>query len=222
MFFSFIIKHTTHTHTHTQPYSFDIVNKVAKKFKDQEQRVVHTTPKSFLELLSLYQKLLDKKPKEMMTKINRLSDGLDKLRQTAQTVAEISEALEEQVGWFLFVCGCLLCCVLFALYHYICIYTVHCFISYIYIYMNFLFDTLFSLSLFFSFISSSFDLRSLSPSVLIQLVIANDKKVVAKEIAENVAVEKATVDEENAAAKIEEEQCNKIASEVCRSIHFFD
>ena len=124
------------------PYSFDIVNKVAKKFKDQEQRVVHTTPKSFLELLSLYQNLLDKKQKEMMTKINRLSDGLDKLRQTAQTVAEISEALEEQ------------------------------------------------------------------------LVIANDKKVVAEEIAENVAVEKATVDEENAAAKIEEEQCNKIASQV--------
>tara|TARA_B110000091_G_scaffold206803_1_gene244149 strand:+ start:181 stop:1293 length:1113 start_codon:yes stop_codon:yes gene_type:complete len=40
------------------PYSFDIVNKVAKKFKDQEQRVVHTTPKSFLELLSLYEGLL--------------------------------------------------------------------------------------------------------------------------------------------------------------------
>mgnify|MGYP001422855259 CR=1 FL=1 len=36
----------------------------------------------------------------------------------------------------------------------------------------------------------------------------------AEEIAENVAVEKATVDEENAAAKIEEDKCNKIATDV--------
>ena len=79
------------------PYSFDIVNKVAKKFKDQEQRVVHTTPKSFLELLSLYEGLLASKQKHMQTKINRLSDGLDKLRMTAETVAEISAALEEQL-----------------------------------------------------------------------------------------------------------------------------
>ena len=124
------------------PYSFDIVNKVAKKFKDQEQRVVHTTPKSFLELLSLYQNLLDSKQNKMMTKINRLSDGLDKLRQTAHTVADISEKLEEQ------------------------------------------------------------------------LIVANALKLEAEEIAENVAVEKATVDEENAAAKIEEDKCNKIATDV--------
>jgi dynein heavy chain len=79
------------------PYSFDIVNKVAKKFKAQEQRVVHTTPKSFLELLSLYQNLLAKKQESMMSKITRLSDGLEKLRQTAETVAVISESLEEQL-----------------------------------------------------------------------------------------------------------------------------
>ena len=114
------------------PYSFDIVNKVAKKFKNQEQRVVHTTPKSFLELLSLYQNLLASKQTKMMAKINRLSDGLDKLRTTAATVEEISEKLEEQ------------------------------------------------------------------------LLVANEKKASAEEIAENVAVEKATVDEENAAAQIEE------------------
>ena len=33
----------------------------------------------------------------MQTKINRLSDGLDKLRMTSETVAEISAALEEQL-----------------------------------------------------------------------------------------------------------------------------
>ena len=45
-------------------------------------------------------------------------------------------------------------------------------------------------------------------------MIANEKKATAEEIAENVAVEKASVDEENAAAKIEEIACNKIATEV--------
>ena len=124
------------------PYSFDIVNRIARKFKDQEQRVVHTTPKSFLELLSLYKGLLASKQEQMMTKITRLSDGLDKLRTTSETVTEINANLEEQ------------------------------------------------------------------------LIVANEKKATAEEIAENVAVEKASVDEENAAAKIEEEACNKIAQEV--------
>jgi dynein heavy chain, axonemal len=43
------------------PYSFEVVNKAAAKFKRVERRFVYTTPKSFLELLKLYKVLLTKK-----------------------------------------------------------------------------------------------------------------------------------------------------------------
>merc|ERR1711871_1895243 len=76
------------------PFSFDVVNQVSKVFKRVEQRIVYTTPKSFLELLSLYQTLLNKKREESSSAIDRLSNGLQKLNDTADTVQTLSEELE--------------------------------------------------------------------------------------------------------------------------------
>ena len=43
------------------PFSFTSVGAAAIKFRAQERREVHTTPKSFLELLKLYVSLLARK-----------------------------------------------------------------------------------------------------------------------------------------------------------------
>jgi dynein heavy chain len=75
------------------PYSFTTVNKLANNFRQVERRHVYTTPKSFLELLKLYQVLLSKKNSEAEASIDRLSKGLDKLRQTASSVAQIEADL---------------------------------------------------------------------------------------------------------------------------------
>jgi dynein heavy chain, axonemal len=76
------------------PFSFDVVNKVAKEFKRVEQRIVYTTPKSFLELLGLYQNLLNRKRDESTQSIDRLSNGLQKLNDTAEMVQQLSDDLE--------------------------------------------------------------------------------------------------------------------------------
>ena len=71
------------------PYSFTEVNKMATKFLNVERRYVYTTPKSFLELLKLYGGLLDRKRLEADKAIERLANGLQKLRDTAEAVHEI-------------------------------------------------------------------------------------------------------------------------------------
>jgi len=76
------------------PFSFDSVNKAAAKFKRMERRFVYTTPKSFLELLKLYGVLLTKKRDEADKAIDRLANGLQKLRETAEAVTKIEEDLK--------------------------------------------------------------------------------------------------------------------------------
>jgi dynein heavy chain len=76
------------------PYSFTEVNKMAVTFMKQERRQVYTTPKSFLELLKLYGGLLDKKRGDANSAIDRLANGLQKLRDTAEAVTEIEANLK--------------------------------------------------------------------------------------------------------------------------------
>lgn len=52
-----------------------------------ERRYNYTTPKSFLEMIVLYQNLLKKKNQELQAKIVRLENGLEKLRSTASQVS---------------------------------------------------------------------------------------------------------------------------------------
>jgi dynein heavy chain len=76
------------------PYSFTQVNDMANKFRQVERRFVYTTPKSFLELLKLYQGLLEKKRKEANSGIDRLAMGLQKLKETAEAVTQIEADLK--------------------------------------------------------------------------------------------------------------------------------
>ena len=69
------------------PFSFLAVNKMTVEFKRVERRHVYTTPKSYLELLKLYGVLLDKKRFEAKKNIERLDNGLLKLKETSESVA---------------------------------------------------------------------------------------------------------------------------------------
>jgi len=76
------------------PFSFQSVNDAAAKFFAAERRYCYTTPKSYLELLKLYQQLLAKKREEMATAIARLENGLLKLAETGEEVQRIEESLK--------------------------------------------------------------------------------------------------------------------------------
>ena len=76
------------------PYSFTQVNQMAHRFKVAERRHVYTTPKSFLELLKLYSMLLGSKRNDAYVSIDRLANGLTKLRETAAAVTQIEADLK--------------------------------------------------------------------------------------------------------------------------------
>lgn len=59
-------------------------------------RHVYTTPKSFLELLKLYNVLLAAKRENQDNAIERLTTGLQKLRETKDAVTSLEEDLKVQ------------------------------------------------------------------------------------------------------------------------------
>ena len=65
------------------------------KFFDELRRRVYTTPKSYLDLISLYINTLDKKRTEFNLNKNRLSQGLKKLEETNTQIAELKVSLAE-------------------------------------------------------------------------------------------------------------------------------
>jgi len=62
------------------------VNEMSKTYLANERRHNYTTPKSFLELINLYVKILRQKHEELEGKMKRLENGLEKLRVTAVQV----------------------------------------------------------------------------------------------------------------------------------------
>jgi dynein heavy chain len=76
------------------PYSFEVANKVAKKCYDLERRHVYTTPKSFLELLSLFRNMLEKKRMTLEDEKSIYELGLMKLEETEAKVSELQEDLK--------------------------------------------------------------------------------------------------------------------------------
>lgn len=67
-------------------YVHGTVNDMSKVYFTNERRYNYTTPKSFLELISLYDKLLKEKHKELTDRIERLENGLLKLADCASQV----------------------------------------------------------------------------------------------------------------------------------------
>lgn len=64
------------------PFSFKKVNELSIKLQEQERRNVYTTPKSFLELIKLYNVMLQSKKNSLVKNRERYDTGLVKLRET--------------------------------------------------------------------------------------------------------------------------------------------
>ena len=76
------------------PFSFEAVNRATLAFMTKEQRFVYTTPKSYLELIKLYRNLLAEKRSNAATAIQRLDNGLSKLKETGESVSKLEERLK--------------------------------------------------------------------------------------------------------------------------------
>ncbi|XP_067615922.1 dynein beta chain, ciliary [Eurosta solidaginis] len=86
--FDSVAKFMTYVHTS--------VNATSKVYFQMERRYNYTTPKSYLEQISLYLKLLNHKHNDLQRKIVRLENGLEKLRSTAVQVADLKVKLAIQ------------------------------------------------------------------------------------------------------------------------------
>ena len=69
------------------------VELITEQYSLQERRNVYTTPKSYLELIHLYKRLLAANEENVDALKTRLATGLVKLRSSAAQVAETSSTL---------------------------------------------------------------------------------------------------------------------------------
>lgn len=67
-------------------YVHTSVNDLSQMYLLNEKRYNYTTPKSFLEQIALYSKLLREKTADIDSRIIRLSNGLQKLASTTEEV----------------------------------------------------------------------------------------------------------------------------------------
>ncbi|KAI5643131.1 dynein heavy chain and region d6 of dynein motor domain-containing protein [Phthorimaea operculella] len=72
------------------------VNQMSTVYFQNERRYNYTTPKTFLEQIMLYGKLLNEKTKNLKIMINRLENGLEKLLSCSADVAVLKVTLAEQ------------------------------------------------------------------------------------------------------------------------------
>ncbi|XP_071672858.1 dynein axonemal heavy chain 9-like isoform X4 [Patagioenas fasciata] len=77
-------------------YVHTSVNEISRLYLSNERRYNYTTPKSFLEQIKLYQNLLLKKGKDLKAKMERLENGLEKLKSTSAQVDELKARLAAQ------------------------------------------------------------------------------------------------------------------------------
>ncbi|XP_028983813.1 dynein axonemal heavy chain 11 isoform X2 [Betta splendens] len=77
-------------HVHTS------VNQASEKYQRNEKRYNYTTPKSFLQQISLYRNLLEKSQALLQHNMKRLNSGLQKLQTTAAQVEHMKTKLASQ------------------------------------------------------------------------------------------------------------------------------
>lgn len=75
-------------------YMHESVREKCIQYKNELNRNNYVTPKSYLELLNLYKKLLEKKRNELLALRKRTSTGLDKLLAATKEVEILQEELE--------------------------------------------------------------------------------------------------------------------------------
>lgn len=76
------------------PFSFGCVDEFSAIVFQKEKRRVYTTPKSFLELISLFKGMLAKKREEIQDNKEKYEKGVLKLQETGEQVAELEENLK--------------------------------------------------------------------------------------------------------------------------------
>uniref|UniRef100_A0A7N6BNC5 AAA+ ATPase domain-containing protein n=1 Tax=Anabas testudineus TaxID=64144 RepID=A0A7N6BNC5_ANATE len=77
-------------------YVHTSVNQASEKYQCNEKRYNYTTPRSFLQQISLYRNLLEKSRAQLQHKMNRLDSGLQKLQTTAAQVKHLKTKLATQ------------------------------------------------------------------------------------------------------------------------------
>ena len=77
-------------------YVHQSVNDMSKVYAQNDRRHNYTTPKSFLEMINLYRKVLSSKNGELVDMIQRLENGLEKLRVTEVQVDGLKKQLAVQ------------------------------------------------------------------------------------------------------------------------------
>ncbi|MGH0148390.1 UNVERIFIED_CONTAM: hypothetical protein FKN15_039512 [Acipenser sinensis] len=77
-------------------YVHTSVNETSEKYRQNEKRYNYTTPKNFLEQITLYKNLLGRKRQELSQKMERLANGIEKLKTTASQVEELKAKLASQ------------------------------------------------------------------------------------------------------------------------------
>ncbi|XP_008293045.1 dynein heavy chain 11, axonemal [Stegastes partitus] len=77
-------------------YVHTSVNQASEKYQRNEKRYNYTTPKSFLQQITLYRNLLEKSRAQLQHKMNRLDSGLQKLQSTAAQVEDLKAKLASQ------------------------------------------------------------------------------------------------------------------------------
>lgn len=70
-------------------YVHTSVNQASEKYQRNEKRYNYTTPKSFLQQITLYKNLLEQSRSQLQHKMNRLESGLQKLQTTATQVKHL-------------------------------------------------------------------------------------------------------------------------------------
>ncbi|KAF0977183.1 hypothetical protein FDP41_003836 [Naegleria fowleri] len=80
----------------TMSFMHEKVNEFSEMFFHDLGRYTYTTPKSYLEFIKLYKSLLFKKREHIKSLIDRLSQGIQKLRDTTQNVTKLQKQLEIQ------------------------------------------------------------------------------------------------------------------------------
>ena len=77
------------------------VNDMSRLYLSNDRRYNYTTPKTFLGLIDLYSKLLINKNEELQKKIERLQNGLEKLRSTSSQVSPKNKSAKIQYQIFI-------------------------------------------------------------------------------------------------------------------------
>ena len=77
-------------------FAHTCVSEASQQYLEQARRFNYTTPKGYLELISLYKSLLEQKRAELKASRDRLENGVDKIAQASAQVAELQEALKSE------------------------------------------------------------------------------------------------------------------------------